>query len=232
MGKDVIIACDFSSADAVYQFLDKFTERKPFIKIGMELFYAEGPQIVKEIKKRGHKIFLDLKLHDIPNTVKKAMSVLSNLDVDICNLHAGGTVRMMEAAIEGLTREDGTRPLLIAVTQLTSTDQESMENDLLIHEPIDKVVMHYAANAKRAGLDGVVCSPLEAGKVHEVCGKEFLTITPGVRFADGDIGDQKRVMTPSEAKKIGSDYIVVGRPITAAEDPVAAYNRCVAEFVD
>ena len=231
MGKDVIVACDFSSAEAVYQFLDKFTERKPFVKIGMELFYAEGPQIVKEIKKRGHKIFLDLKLHDIPNTVKKAMSVLSNLDVDICNLHAGGTVRMMEAAIEGLTRADGTRPLLIAVTQLTSTDQESMENDLLIKEPIDKVVMHYAANAKRAGLDGVVCSPLEAGKVHEVCGNEFLTVTPGVRFADGDIGDQKRVMTPAEAKKIGSDYIVVGIPITAAEDPVAAYNRCITEFV-
>ena len=232
MGKDVIVACDFSSAEAVYAFLDKFTERKPFVKIGMELFYAEGPQIVKEIKKRGHKIFLDLKLHDIPNTVKKAMNVLSNLDVDICNLHAGGTVRMMEAALEGLTREDGTRPLLIAVTQLTSTDQESMENDLLIKEPIDKVVMHYAANAKKAGLDGVVCSPLEAGKVHEICGDNFLTVTPGVRFADGDIGDQKRVMTPSEAKKIGSDYIVVGRPITAAEDVVAAYNRCVAEFVD
>ena len=232
MGKDVIVACDFSSAEAVYAFLDKFTERKPFVKIGMELFYAEGPQIVKEIKKRGHKIILDLKIHDIPNTVKKAMNVLSNLDVDICNLHAGGTVRMMEAALEGLTREDGTRPLLIAVTQLTSTDQESMENDLLIKEPIDKVVMHYAANAKKAGLDGVVCSPLEAGKVHEICGNEFLTVTPGVRFADGDIGDQKRVMTPAEAKKIGSDYIVVGRPITAAEDPVAAYNRCIAEFVD
>lgn len=232
MGKDVIVACDFSSAEAVYAFLDKFTDRKPFVKIGMELFYAEGPQIVKEIKKRGHKIFLDLKLHDIPNTVKKAMNVLSNLDVDICNLHAGGTVRMMEAALEGLTREDGTRPLLIAVTQLTSTDQESMENDLLIKEPIDKVVMHYAANAKKAGLDGVVCSPLEAGKVHEICGDNFLTVTPGVRFADGDIGDQKRVMTASEAKKIGSDYIVVGRPITAAEDVVAAYNRCVAEFVD
>ena len=232
MGKDVIVACDFSSAEAVYDFLDKFTERKPFVKIGMELFYAEGPQIVKEIKKRGHKIFLDLKLHDIPNTVKKAMNVLSNLDVDICNLHAGGTVKMMEAALEGLTREDGIRPLLIAVTQLTSTDQESMENDLLIKEPIDKVVMHYAANAKKAGLDGVVCSPLEAGKVHEICGNEFLTVTPGVRFADGDIGDQKRVMTPAEAKKIGSDYIVVGRPITAAEDVVAAYERCIAEFVD
>ena len=232
MGKDVIVACDFSSAEKTYEFLDLFTERKPFVKIGMELFYAEGPQIVKEIKKRGHKIFLDLKLHDIPNTVKKSMAVLSSLDVDICNLHAGGTIRMMEAALEGLTREDGTRPLLIAVTQLTSTDQESMENDLLIREPIDKVVMHYAHNAKQAGLDGVVCSPLEAEKVHSICGKDFLTVTPGVRFADGDIGDQKRVMTPAQAKKIGSDYIVVGRPITAAEDPVAAYNRCVAEFVD
>ena len=232
MGKDVIVACDFSSAEAVYAFLDKFTGRKPFVKIGMELFYAEGPQIVKEIKKRGHKIFLDLKLHDIPNTVKKAMAVLSNLDVDICNLHAGGTGRMMEAALEGLTRPDGTRPLLIAVTQLTSTDQESMENDLLIKEPIDKVVMHYAATAKKAGLDGVVCSPLEAGKVHDVCGKEFLTVTPGVRFAGGDVGDQSRITTPEGAKAIGSDYIVVGRPITAAADPVAAYERCVAEFVD
>lgn len=232
MGKDVIIACDFASAEKTFEFLDKFTGRKPFVKIGMELFYAEGPEIVREIKKRGHKIFLDLKLHDIPNTVKKAMSVLSKLDVDITNLHASGTCRMMEAAIEGLTRPDGTRPLLIAVTQLTSTDQESMENDLLIREPIDKVVMHYASNAKKAGLDGVVCSPLEAGKVHETCGKDFLTITPGVRFADGDIGDQKRVMTPAEAKKIGSDYIVVGRPITAAEDPVAAYERCIKEFAD
>ncbi len=232
MGKDVIVACDFASAEQVFAFLDKFTGRKPFVKIGMELFYAEGPQIVREIKKRGHKIFLDLKLHDIPNTVKKSMSVLSRLDVDLCNLHAAGTVRMMEAAIEGLTRPDGTRPLLIAVTQLTSTDQESMENDLLIREPIDEVVMHYAANAKKAGLDGVVCSPLEAGKVHERCGDEFLTVTPGVRFADGDIGDQKRVMTPAEAKRIGSDYIVVGRPITAAEDPVAAYERCVREFCD
>ena len=231
MGKDVIIACDFASAEKTFEFLDKFTGRKPFVKIGMELFYAEGPSIVKEIKKRGHKIFLDLKLHDIPNTVKKAMNVLSNLDVDITNLHAGGTVAMMEAAIEGLTRLDGTRPLLIAVTQLTSTNQESMENDLLIKEPIDEVVMHYAANAKRAGLDGVVCSPLEAGKVHDRCGADFLTITPGVRFADGDVGDQKRVMTPAEANKIGSDYIVVGRPITAAEDPVAAYERCVAEFI-
>lgn len=231
MGKDVIIACDFASAEKTFEFLDKFTDRKPFVKIGMELFYAEGPSIVKEIKKRGHKIFLDLKLHDIPNTVKKAMSVLSNLDVDICNLHAGGTIAMMEAAIEGLTRPDGTRPLLIAVTQLTSTNQESMEADLLIKEPIDQVVMHYAANAKKAGLDGVVCSPLEAGKVHDVCGKDFLTVTPGVRFADGDVGDQKRVMTPAQAKAIGSDYIVVGRPITAAADPVAAYNRCVDEFI-
>ena len=232
MGKDVIVACDFASAEETFAFLDKFTGRKPFVKIGMELFYAEGPQIVKAIKERGHKIFLDLKLHDIPNTVKKAMAVLSNLDVDICNLHASGTVRMMQGALEGLTRPDGTRPLLIAVTQLTSTDQESMEQDLLIKEPIDKVVMHYAANAAKAGLDGVVCSPLEAEKVHSVCGKDFLTVTPGVRFADGDIGDQKRVMTPAEAKKIGSDYIVVGRPITAAADPVAAYERCVAEFVD
>ena len=232
MGKDVIVACDFASAEAVFNFLDLFKEEKPFVKIGMELFYAEGPAIVKEIKKRGHKIFLDLKLHDIPNTVKKAMSVLSHLDVDMTNLHASGTKRMMEAAIEGLTRPDGTRPILIAVTQLTSTDQESMENDLLIKEPIDKVVMHYASCAKAAGLDGVVCSPLEAGKVHDVCGSNFVTVTPGVRFADGDVGDQKRVMTPEEAKKIGSDYIVVGRPITAAEDPVAAYRRCVAEFVD
>lgn len=232
MGKDVIVACDFASAEQVFGFLDKFTGRKPFVKIGMELFYAEGPQIVREIKKRGHKIFLDLKLHDIPNTVKKAMTVLRDLDVDITNLHAAGTIRMMEAALEGLTRPDGTRPLLIAVTQLTSTDQESMENDLLIHEPIDQVVMHYALNAAKAGLDGVVCSPLEAGKVHAACGAGFLTVTPGVRFADGDVGDQKRVMTPAEAKKIGSDYIVVGRPITAAEDPVAAYERCVREFVD
>lgn len=232
MGRDVIIACDFSSAEKTFAFLDQFTDVKPFVKIGMELFYAEGPAIVKEIKKRGHKIFLDLKLHDIPNTVKKSMAVLSNLDVDLCNLHAAGTVRMMEAALEGLTRPDGTRPLLIAVTQLTSTDQESMEEDLWIKEPIDQVVMHYAHNAAKAGLDGVVCSPLEAGKVHEVCGKDFLTVTPGVRFADGEIGDQKRVMTPEQAKKIGSDYIVVGRPITAAADPVAAYKRCVAEFVD
>lgn len=232
MGKDVIIACDFPNQEQVLNFLDKFEGKKPFVKIGMELFYGAGPDIVRQIKARGHKIFLDLKLHDIPNTVKKAMSVLSNLDVDMCNLHAAGTVRMMEAAIEGLTRPDGTRPLLIAVTQLTSTDQESMENDLLIHEPIDKVVMHYASNAKKAGLDGVVCSPLEAQKVHDTCGADFMTVTPGVRFADGDIGDQKRVMTPAQAKEIGSDYIVVGRPITAAEDPVAAYERCVAEFCD
>jgi len=232
MGKDVIIACDFADKETALSFLDKFEGRKPFVKIGMELFYAEGPQIVREIKARGHKIFLDLKLHDIPNTVKKSMAVLSRLDVDMCNLHAAGTSRMMEAALEGLTRPDGTRPLLIAVTQLTSTDQEAMERDLLIKEPIDKVVMHYAETAKNAGLDGVVCSPLEARKVHEVCGERFLTVTPGVRFADGDIGDQKRVMTPEQAKKIGSDYIVVGRPITATPDPVAAYERCIKEFVD
>ena len=232
MGKDVIIACDFSSAEKTFEFLDKFEGKKPFVKIGMELFYAEGPSIVREIKARGHKIFLDLKLHDSPNTVKKAMSVLSGLDVDMTNLHAAGTCRMMEAAIEGLTRPDGTRPLLIAVTQLTSTDQEAMENDLLIKEPLPEVVMHYAQNAKKAGLDGVVCSPLESEKVHTSCGAEFITVTPGVRFADGDKGDQKRVMTPADAKAIGSDYIVVGRPITAAEDPVAAYERCVAEFVD
>ena len=234
MGKDVIVACDFDSMEKTLAFLDRFEgrARKPFVKIGMELFYAEGPQIVREIKNRGHKIFLDLKLHDIPNQVKKAMTVLSRMDVDICNVHAAGTVRMMEAALEGLTRPDGTRPLLIAVTQLTSTDQQSMEQDLMIHEPIDQVVMHYARTAKDAGLDGVVCSPLEAGKVHEACGKDFLTVTPGVRFADGDVGDQKRVMTPAEAKKNGSDYIVVGRPITAAEDPVAAYERCVNEFCD
>lgn len=232
MGKDVIIACDFADKETALNFLDKFKGRKPFVKIGMELFYAEGPQIVREIKARGHKIFLDLKLHDIPNTVKKSMAVLSQLDVDMCNLHAAGTSRMMEAALEGLTRPDGTRPLLIAVTQLTSTDQEAMERDLLIKEPIDKVVMHYAETAKNAGLDGVVCSPLEAQKVHDICGEKFLTVTPGVRFADGDIGDQKRVMTPEQAKKIGSDYIVVGRPITAAPDPVAAYERCIKEFVD
>lgn len=231
MGKDVIIACDFDSAEKTFEFLNKFTEKKPFVKIGMELYYAEGPAIVRELKRRGHKIFLDLKLHDIPNTVKKSMAVLSRLDVDMTNLHAAGTINMMKGAIEGLTRPDGTRPILIAVTQLTSTDQESMENDLLIKEPIAEVVMHYAENAKKAGLDGVVCSPLEAGKVHDRCGKDFITVTPGVRFADGDKGDQKRVMTPEEARKIGSDYIVVGRPITAAEDPVSAYNRCLREFV-
>ena len=231
MGKDVIIACDFANKEEVFAFLDKFEDEKPYVKIGMELFYGAGPEIVKEIKKRGHKIFLDLKLHDIPNTVKKAMKVLSSLDVDMCNLHASGTVAMMEAALEGLMREDGTRPLLIAVTQLTSTSQERMESDLLIKEPLDKVVMHYASNAKTAGLDGVVCSPLEAGKVHDTCGKEFITVTPGVRFADGDIGDQVRVTTPEKAKELGSDYIVVGRPITAADDPVAAYRRCVKEFV-
>lgn len=231
MGKDVIIACDFASAEETFQFLDHFTEEKPYVKIGMELYYAEGPAIVKEIKRRGHKIFLDLKLHDIPNTVKKAMSVLRELDVDMTNLHAAGTIAMMEAAVEGLTRPDGTRPLLIAVTQLTSTDQERMTNDLLINEPLEKVVMHYAENAKKAGLDGVVCSPLESAAVHTTCGSEFLTVTPGVRFADGDKGDQVRVTTPAKAKEIGSDYIVVGRPITQAEDPVAAYRRCMAEFV-
>ena len=232
MGKDVIVACDFASAEQTFAFLDKFTGKKPFVKIGMELYYAEGPSIVRQIKARGHKIFLDLKLHDIPNTVKKAMAVLRNLDVDITNLHAAGATAMMKGALEGLTREDGTRPLLIAVTQLTSTDQEALEKDIIIEKPIDEVVMHYAETARNAGLDGIVCSPLEAGKVHERCGRNFLTITPGVRFADGDVGDQKRVMTPAQAKEIGSDYIVVGRPITAAADPVAAYERCVAEFCD
>ena len=231
MGKDVIIACDFPNAEETLVFLDRFSGRKPFVKIGMELFYGVGPEMVRRIKERGHRIFLDLKLHDIPNQVKRAMAVLRDLDVDICNVHAAGTVRMMEAALEGLTRPDGSRPLLIAVTQLTSTDQEALERDLWIERPIDQVVMHYALNARKAGLDGVVCSPLEAGKVHEVCGKDFLTVTPGVRFADGDIGDQKRVMTPAQAKQEGSDYIVVGRPITAAEDPVAAYERCIREFV-
>ena len=232
MGKDVIVACDFSSAQQVFDFLDKFEERKPFVKIGMELFYAEGPQIVREIKKRGHKIFLDLKLHDIPNTVKKSMSVLSSLDIDMCNVHAAGTINMMTAALEGLTRDDGSRPLLIAVTQLTSTDRETMERDLLIHDEMDKVVMHYAHNALTAGLDGVVCSPQESGKVHQECGNSFLTVTSGVRFKDGDAGDQKRIMNPAEAKKAGSDYIVVGRPITSAADPVEAYERCIREFVD
>lgn len=231
--KDVIIACDFASAEAVFNFLDLFEgeERKPYVKIGMELYYAEGPAIVREIKRRGHKIFLDLKLHDIPNTVKKSMSVLSRLDVDMCNLHAAGASAMMKAAIEGLTRPDGTRPLLIAVTQLTSTSEEVMKNELLIDRPLSEVVMSYAENAKNAGLDGVVCSPLEAGKVHEVCGDQFLTVTPGIRFADGEKGDQVRVMTPADARAIGSNYIVVGRPITAAPDPVAAYRRCMKEFV-
>ena len=231
MGKDVIVACDFASAEQTFAFLDRFTEEKPFVKIGMELYYAEGPDIVRQIKARGHQIFLDLKLHDIPNTVKKAMAVLSGLDVDICNLHAAGTDAMMRAALEGLTRPDGTRPLLIAVTQLTSTDQEAMERDLWIREPIDEVVMHYAETAKNAGLDGVVCSPLEAGKVHARCGADFLTVTPGVRFAESAAGDQKRVTTPAQAKELGSDYIVVGRPITGSDDPVAAYRRCVREFV-
>ena len=231
MGKDVIIACDFGSRDETLAFLDRFTGKKPFVKIGMELYYAEGPQMVREIKERGHKIFLDLKLHDIPNTVKKAMAVLSRLDVDLVNLHAAGTKAMMEAALEGLTRPDGSRPLLIAVTQLTSTSQERMERDLLIEKPLEQVVMHYAQTARAAGLDGVVCSPLEAGTVHQACGQDFLTVTPGVRFADGEVGDQVRVMTPALAREIGSDYIVVGRPITQAPDPVAAYERCVSEFV-
>ncbi len=230
MAKDVIIACDFANADQTFSFLDRFAEEKPFVKIGMELFYAEGPQIVREIKRRGHRIFLDLKLHDIPNTVKKAMRSLSALDVDIVNLHAAGTRAMMEAALEGLTRPDGSRPLLIAVTQLTSTDQAALEKELLIEKPIDRVVMAYAENAARAGLDGVVCSPLEAGKVHACCGERFLTVTPGVRFADGEKGDQKRVTNPAEARLLGSDYIVVGRPVTQAADPVEAYRRCVKEF--
>ena len=231
MGRDVIIACDFDSKEQTLDFLDKLGDHKPYVKIGMELYYAEGPSIVKALKERGYKIFLDLKLHDIPNTVKKAMKVLSNLDVDMCNLHAAGTCKMMEAALEGLTREDGSRPLLIAVTQLTSTTQERMEADMLIDEPMEKVVSHYASNAKNSGLDGVVCSPLESGKVHEVCGEGFLTVTPGVRFADDDKGDQARITTPAKAKELGSDYIVVGRSITAAADPKAAYERCIAEFV-
>lgn len=231
MGKDVIVACDFASAKETFDFLDKFTDKKPFVKIGMELFYAEGPEIVREIKKRGHKIFLDLKLHDIPNTVKKSMAVLSKLDVDMTNLHAAGTVDMMKAALEGLTRPDGTRPLLIAVTQLTSTSEERMQKELLINASINDTIVKYAQNAKEAGLDGVVCSPLEAGMVKDACGKSFMTVTPGVRFADGDVGDQVRVTTPARAKEIGSDYIVVGRPITAAPDPVAAYERCCNEFI-
>lgn len=231
MGKDVIIACDFASKEECLGFLDGFRDEKPFVKIGMELFYAEGPQIVRDIKARGHKIFLDLKLHDIPNTVKKSMAVLSRLSVDMCNLHAAGTRAMMEAALEGLTRPDGSRPILIAVTQLTSTSQEQMENELLIDGKMEDVVMKYAENAKSAGLDGVVCSPLEAQAVHTACGKSFCTVTPGIRFADGDRGDQTRVTTPEKARELGSDYIVVGRPITASPDPVAAYRRCVKEFV-
>ena len=231
MNRDVIIACDFKNRAETLAFLDRFTEEKPYLKIGMELFYAEGPSIVRELKSRGHKIFLDLKLHDIPNTVKSAMAVLSSLDVDMCNLHAGGTIAMMEAALEGLMRPDGTRPLLIGVTQLTSTSEERMREDLLIERPIEEVVAHYARNTKKAGLDGVVCSPLEAARVKEVCGADFLTVTPGVRFADGDIGDQSRIATPARAKELGSDFIVVGRPITRAEDPVAAYRRCVADFI-
>ena len=230
MSRDVIIACDFPNAEQTLTFLGKFTEEKPFVKIGMELFYAEGPEIVRQIKARGHRIFLDLKLHDIPNTVKKAVAVLSRLDVDICNLHAAGGMDMMRAAAEGLTRPDGTRPLLIAVTQLTSIDQKRMEEELLISRPLEDVVMQYAVNAKTAGLDGVVCSPLEAGKVHQTCGEDFLTVTPGIRFAESESGDQQRITTPARARELGSDYIVVGRPITAAGDPVAAYRRCVADF--
>ena len=228
--KDVIIACDFPHRETTLAFLDRFTEEKPFVKIGMELFYAQGPEIVREIKRRGHRIFLDLKLHDIPNTVRRSMAVLSSLDVDMVNLHAAGGKEMMRAALEGLTRKDGTRPLLIAVTQLTSTSQSVMEEELLIEKPLDQVVLHYAKNAADAGLDGVVCSPLEAGKVHEVCGSSFVTVTPGVRFAGGDVGDQVRVTTPAKAGQIGSDYLVMGRPITGAEDPVAAYRRAVKEF--
>lgn len=231
MGKDVIVACDFSSKQEVIDFLSKFDGEKLFVKIGMELFYAEGPEIVRQIKKMGHKIFLDLKLHDIPNTVMKAMKVLSNLEIDMCNVHAAGTISMMEAAIKGLTREDGSRPLLIAVTQLTSTSEERMREEILIDRPIDEVVMQYAKNAKISGLDGVVCSPIEAGKVHNICGEGFLTVTPGVRFADSEIGDQVRVTTPAKAKELGSDYIVVGRPITASDNPVEAYRRCVKEFI-
>ena len=234
MGKDVIIALDFPSAQEVFAFLEKFDgeQRKPFVKIGMELFYAEGAAVVREVKRRGHKVFLDLKLHDIPNTVKRSMAVLSALDADMCNLHAGGGIAMMKAAIEGLTRADGTRPLLIAVTQLTSTGEEVMHRELWIDRPLDQTVMHYASNAASAGLDGVVCSPLEAGKVHSVCGKDFLTVTPGIRFDDASKGDQVRVTTPAKARELGSDYIVVGRPVTAAADPVAAYRRCVSEFCD
>ena len=232
MGKDVIIACDFKNKEDTMNFLDLFDDESLFLKIGMELFYAEGPDIVRAIKKKGHKIFLDLKLHDIPNTVEKAMKSLANLDIDMCNVHAAGTVEMMKAGLKGLTREDGSRPLLIAVTQLTSTSQERMEKDLLINKPIEEVVMHYAKNTKEAGLDGVVCSPLEVQKVKEVCGKDFITVTPGIRFKTDDVGDQVRVTTPQKAKELGSDYIVVGRPITKAENPVEAYKRCVAEFCE
>ena len=231
MGKDVIVACDFPGRQETLAFLDRFTGKKPFVKVGMELYYAEGPGMVREIRERGHRIFLDLKLHDIPNTVKKAMAVLSRLEVDLVNLHAAGTKAMMEAALEGLTRPDGTRPLLIAVTQLTSTDQQRMEQELLIERPLPEVVLHYAGLGREAGLDGVVCSPLEAKAVHEACGRDFLTVTPGVRFAGGEVGDQVRVTTPALARQIGSDYIVVGRPITQAADPVAAYERCLAEFL-
>ena len=231
MGKDVIIACDFNSAEETFAFLDRFTGKKPFVKIGMELFYAEGPQIVREIKKRGHKIFLDLKLHDIPNTVMKAMKVLSGLDVDMVNIHAAGTIAMMEAALKGLTRADGTRPMLIAVTQLTSTDEERMQKELYINKSLEETVMHYAQNARTAGLDGVVCSLLESERVHDACGNSFVTVTPGIRFADSEAGDQVRITTPARAREIGSDYIVVGRPITQAADPVAAYERCVEEFI-
>ena len=232
MNKDVIIACDFASAEETYRFLDRLGDVKPYVKVGMELYYAEGPAIVRELKRRGHKIFLDLKLHDIPNTVKKAMSVLSRLDVDMCNLHAAGTIEMMKAAVEGLTREDGSRPILLAVTQLTSTSEERMHDDLLIPGNIGEVVVHYAKNAQVAGLDGVVCSPLEARMVKDACGEDFVTVTPGIRFADGAVGDQVRITTPAKAREIGTDFIVVGRPITAAEDPVAAYQRCVAEFCE
>lgn len=232
MGKAVIIACDFKSKKDTLDFLDLFKEEKLFLKIGMELFYAEGPEIVKEIKNRGHRIFLDLKLHDIPNTVEKAMKSLTNIDVDMTNVHAAGTIDMMKAGLNGLTKEDGTRPLLIAVTQLTSTSQERMENELLIEKPIDEVVMHYAKNTKQAGLDGVVCSPLEVEKVKQACGKDFITVTPGIRFKTDDVGDQVRITTPAKAKELGSDYIVVGRPITKAENPVEAYRRCVEEFCD
>ena len=230
MGKDVIVACDFDSREKLMAFLDRFSGKKPFLKVGMELFYSEGPDIVREIKRRGHKLFLDLKLHDIPNTVKKSMAVLSSLGVDMVNVHAAGTVAMMEAALEGLTRPDGTRPLLIAVTQLTSTSEERMQKELLIGASLTDTVIHYARNTKAAGLDGVVCSPLEAGIVHENCGSDFLTITPGIRFSDSSADDQVRITTPEKARELGSDYIVVGRPITAAPDPEAAYERCLKGF--